>query len=128
MPCYDGGPTENTYMEGLLAQEVEWRDAALCAVLTAIENKRPLWMNESVYLAESVLDKIDWVDAGIKRKDFDNWWANHKEQDRVRRKREAEERARKAEQEKINLRKAQLKKTALAKLTVEEAQALGILK
>jgi hypothetical protein len=100
MPCISEYPDEERVRED---RERAFLKASLCAILTAVENAGfdPFWENSEI--------KVDWKEAGVQRNKLANWWANHKEADEVRRKREA------AEAELERKRRA-----ALEKLTVEE--------
>jgi hypothetical protein len=75
MPCYDGGygddrDRDNHEVE-ILTKQVEWRDAALCAIFSSI----------FVPVMTDILDAVDWRTAGIKRKDLEDWWALHQVED-----------------------------------------------
>ncbi len=70
-------------------------EAILCGVLTVIENAKQL---------KSVLDKVDWKEAGVTRNQAEKWWVEHKAEDQQRR----------------------LKEAALKKLTPAERKALGL--
>jgi hypothetical protein len=74
-------------------------EAALCGVLTVIENTNQL---------DKLLGKIDWKEAGVSRAKVEKWWAAHTAADKKRRQKEA------------------LKTAALGKLTPAERKALGL--
>lgn len=107
MPCYDEWNPPLGSIKPIY-QDNPRMVAMLCAVLTCIE-KGP------VYNLEHLLKSIDWREAGITRKDIENWWMDHKRQDRRRRKMEQE-----------RVRKEIVRKTALQKLTAEEKKLLGL--
>lgn len=119
MPCYDAGPIDRQpeRFHGLTGHELE---AALCALMTVLEDcstgdRAPLSAN---HIADA-LDRVDWKEAGITRKQLTDWWKSHKAADKVRRDREQLQRE-DAE------RKAMLRKSGLEKLTPAERLALGI--
>lgn len=89
-------------------------EAALCGVFTAIER----WGNDTTLEGrlKQMLDKVDWDDAGVRRKTVETWWKKHKKEDEERRAREAAAR-----------RKEELKAAAISKLSMEERAALGLL-
>lgn len=107
MPCRDDYPDPDP--RELVNTMV---NAALCAVLTQLEQQHS--SNDQNGL-EYVLNNINYKEAGIKRKDLERWWNEHKRQDQARREREAYE----AEQQR-------LKTSGLSKLTTEERRALGL--
>jgi hypothetical protein len=88
---------------------IEDFEAVLCGILTAAD--KGILIGRS----DSLLDVVDWREAGVDRKLVDSWWKKHKREDELRRKKEAAERQR-----------AALAQSALAKLTAEEKAALGL--
>ncbi len=114
MPCSDGGWTDEVRVTRDDVREHNMLEAAMCGLLTAIEK----WGNDTTPegRVKQMLDKVDWTEAGVKRKTFELWWRKHKKQDEERRAREAAAR-----------RKEELKAVALSKLTAEERAALGLL-
>lgn len=103
MPCSDGGPTPEQMR--LEERNRRYLPAALCAVLTVLEADG----------LEKALDKLDYVEGGFTREWLEQWWAEHKEEDRLRREREATAAQREA-----------LREAAIAKLTPEEREALKL--
>jgi hypothetical protein len=110
MPCRvddeDWKPRKET-RHGMAIDDFE---AVLCGLFTALEGREqindmlPLW-----------LSSVDWKEAGIKRKQVETWWRDHKAEDERRRKREKAEK-----------RTADLRLTAISKLSPDELAALGI--
>jgi len=96
MPCRDDGGFY--YNENL--------EAMLCGMTTALAKQNML---------DQVLDAIDWLDAGITRHDFNQWWDLHLQIDAARLRREAEDR-----------RREEFRLATLKKLSVEERTALGL--
>lgn len=106
MPCTDGGvPYEHELKQ---AREQQMLSAALCGLLTALEAEIDVG-------GSNPFDLIDYREAGIKRRQLEEWWNNHKEVDKARREREARE-----------AQEAKDRKAALAKLTSREKKILGI--
>ena len=108
MPCNDGGdihPVDAYHTR----KELEFVEAILCAVLTAIEKRWGSLRDSFLY------EYMDFRDAGFTEKQMLHWWDKHKARDAERRKRENEA-----------AQKEKLKKQALAKLTPAERKALGI--
>lgn len=109
MPCRDDGwpPTEH---EILTAQT----PAMLCAVLKALDKVLGPGPSERPN-ALTVLQAIDWEEAGVTAADFVRWRSLHAARDAARleheRRRESEEKA---------------KARALEKLTPQEQAALGV--
>jgi len=115
MPCYDSGPsvTERILSKQQRVPNADMLKAMLCAVMTLIEQER----GESLMRRE-IFDCIDYVEAGITKKEFMAWWKKHKSED-VARKHAA---ARQAEV----FWRAQNKLDNL--FTLEELAALGLKK
>lgn len=95
MPCGDGG-APYTDWDGINVRR------ALCGILTLIERTGEDQL-------KTILDGVDWAEAGVKQSWLIAWWEEHKRQDTERRQRE---RAAAVE--------AQLREAALAKLSPEE--------
>ncbi len=111
MPCNDGADVRYYYEEDL--KKLKKVEAALCGVLTVLENVPDDWgINLTV---DDILDVVDWKEAGIKRAWLEDWWEEHKKEDASRRERE--------EQNRITQAK---RAEALSKLTPEERKLLGI--
>lgn len=109
MPCFNDDWDEDG--NKVVLTHEQWNKmniaaAALCAISGALERVG--------HLGET-LDLIDWRGAGVTKKQFRVWWAEHKQEDEERLEREAA----KAEIEKK-------KHDALSKLTAEERVLLGI--
>lgn len=83
-------------------------EATLCGVLTLLKAQGG---NSDI----DILNKVDWIEAGVSRKWAIEWWTDHQRVDNERRHREAAEARKKAARE-----------VALAKLTAEELKLLGI--
>lgn len=99
MPCRVEGPfsdAEQGYPRALRA--------AMCGILSAMER---------IPCIESVLDVVDWQEAGVTREWLVGWWAEHKREDAARRTREQE-----------NAKRERLLEQAWAKLSPEEKAAL----
>ena len=104
MPCRDNwdAPTKET-RHGMTISHFE---ATLCGVFTLFEKEGEIdWW----------LERVNWKEAGVKRKTVEIWWKKHKEEDAARR---AYEEAAK--------RKEELKAHAMSKLTEAELIALGL--
>lgn len=104
MPCRDVWdiPTKET-RHGMTIDHFE---ATLCGIFTLFEKEGEIdWW----------LERVNWKEAGVKRKTVEIWWKKHKEEDAERR---AYEEAKK--------RKEELKAHALSKLTEAERIALGL--
>lgn len=105
MPCRD------EFAEDLRRRERDVEGAltkaGLCAILTALGDKSSLF--------EETLSKVDWKEAGIKKRELLSWWEQHKEEDRARR-----------EREKRVKHEKKIRKEALSKLSDEEKKILGI--
>lgn len=118
MPCYDGRDSSEILREeaerfAKLANHSEKIEAALCAILTKLEKDN---------LFATVMNDVDWKEAGISQRFVDTWWVNHKAYDEQRRHLEEEVRLRNAEKEERKRRKQEV----LAKLTPEERKILGV--
>ena len=81
-------------------------EASMCGILTQLEKEGclALW-----------LERVDWAEAGVKRKTLEMWWKKHKKEDEARRDREAAAK-----------RKDDLRKIAIGKLSPDELEVLGI--
>lgn len=115
MPCRDDwGPTPTK--ETRHGLDIAAFEATLCGVLTAIEKGDIVGRTMAIAGGiDSVMDVIDWKEAGVKRGHVEAWWKRHKKEDETRRAREAAEK-----------RKADLRKIAIGKLSPDELEALGI--
>lgn len=106
MPCRDWTVDEAPLERRLHGMTIEDFEATLCGLFTLFEKEGEIdWWTS----------RVDWKEAGVKRKTVETWWKKHKEEDAARRAREAAER-----------RKEELKAHALSKLSAEERAALGI--
>ena len=99
MPCHDIGPECFPTL-----QQFDQRTAMLCGLVRAIEKISTL---------ETILNVVDWREAGVTHDDFDLWWAEHQREDAARR--TAEHRAKLV---------AAQRTAALAKLSAEEKRGL----
>lgn len=113
MPCNDYGGMP--VVDRTDYKQIRFLEAALCAVLTRLDGKdgHVLWGSEGTFAY------IDWKEAGIKRKDVENWWRKHKQEDKKRRR--AERIASKARKQ-----RKKLQRSGLSKLSRAEADALGV--
>lgn len=116
MPCrdyYDDNPSAY-YADTIngLKKQVSFAESALCQVLAAFEKHNTLDPKDD---RVSMLDLIDYKEAGIKRQELEAWWVEHKRKDEASRAAAAEKK-----------RVAAVKRAALAKLNAEERKALGI--
>lgn len=100
MPCTGGGPSHEQVLDERRVT------AALCAILRAFAGNGSL---------ESVLDAIDYENAGITRAWIVAWWEDHQRADRNRIAREQEA-----------IERNELARSARAKLSSAERQALGL--
>lgn len=106
MPCYDSRDHDGSATEALRARVV-FMEAALCATLNALRRINLIHADP--------LDSIDYVEAGIAKKDLNRWWQEHIAKDEARKIREEADRQRKV-----------LREDALAKLSDEEKKVLGL--
>jgi len=99
---YDDHPEQyfKDVTEPALKKQISFAESALCAALDALEASYPT----------DFMDKIDYVGAGIAKKDLVKWRKEHKALDAKHRAMEEEK----------------LKKRALAKLSDEEKKVLGL--
>lgn len=117
MPCrdfYDDHPQAyfKDVTEPALKKQVAFAESALCQTLAALERCIASY-NEEHGTNRHVLDQIDYAAAGITKSQLSKWWNEHKELD-----------AKHREAKRIE----KLKISALAKLTVDEQKALGLVK
>lgn len=105
MPCRDDWGDEDLSRRSTAAER-NMLAASLCAVMTVLEKTKPL---------KTLLNEIDWDEAGVKPEEFMRWWREHKAEDARRRKAEAKERERNA-----------ARAAAMTKLTPEERKLLGV--
>ena len=110
MPCRDGGAydREDEYQRKLDKKKIAFLEASLCAFLTSNERL-------GFTPGDSILNYIDYDEAGISEQELEDWWENHKKKDAARRKKEEKEKE-----------KQDLKASALSKLTEEERKVLGL--
>lgn len=113
MPCCDPMDWDGVDRSSRHGMTMDHFEAALCGIFTAVER----WGNDTTQEGrlKQMLDKVDWEEAGVKRKTVEIWWKKHKKEDEERRAREEAER-----------QKEMLRQTALSKLTFAERIALGI--
>ncbi len=106
MPCSDSASWAEAMLpkEPDLSKKIAFLEAALCAVLTVVDN---LATNVRVY------EYIKFSEAGISEQELMDWWEEHKKKDAIRREKEA-------------AKKQNLKENALRKLSQEEREALGL--
>lgn len=105
MPCRD--PMDDPWIvrEGL-NKRLDRAEAFLCGILTVLDQSNKI---------KKVLDSVDFKECGFSRGELEQWWTNHKEEDRLRRE---EERA--AQQERV------IRELALSKLSPAERKVLGL--
>ena len=86
-------------------------EAMLCGVFYLLENG---FTNRgaTIYLQE-ILDRVNWQETGTTQMWTEDWWEDHKEQDRQRRIEEGRKRERR-------------RREILARLTDEEQEILGL--
>jgi len=115
MPCYSGDENSRGSgdREAILEETIDKRNAMMCAVFRAAG-------------VEDILGKIDYKEAGISRKEFELWWKEHEEEDRLRREREKKAQAAKRAAAKAKAERAKKRKEVLAKLTDEDKIILGV--
>lgn len=123
MPCTDGGPSpmeEAAERRAVTAEQRAFKmvEAMLCALMSMLEEQT---FSRKETFSEA-LDRIDFKEAGVSRKEFELWWAKHKEADAKRLQREAGAAQRDA-QKKLD---EQARKEALAKLTPRERRLLKV--
>ena len=103
MPCFsesNGPGTHTVYVEkGVFSSR-------LCGVFSVLEKQG---------LLDTVLNQIDWKEAGTSKEGTVSWWERHKKEDAHRRKIEEEERAQKRARARV-----------LSKLSPQEKRLLGI--
>lgn len=95
----------------VLQEELKEREAMLCGVFTLLENG--FESHGITFYLQAVLEKVDWTEAGVSITQAKAWWADHKEQDEARKRKEA-----------VIL--AAKRAAALAKLTPAERELLGV--
>lgn len=103
MPCFDPGADEDNRLELTRLRRLE---ATLCGVFRAMSLYSELTL---------LLERVDWKEVGVQRRDIEEWWAAHQAEDAARRTAEKERR-----------RVARVRANALSKLTDEERAALNI--
>lgn len=74
MPCRSGDD-EVRYIDVPIPEKYLVAEASLCAFLRAAERRGVL---------ESILDSVDWSEAGVTRSELYGWLADHKRQDKRR--------------------------------------------
>lgn len=94
-----------------LRGELGRRESILCAVLTVLDDG--FESHGVTFYLPAVLDRVDWQEAGVTRRETEEWWQDHLEQDAARREREAVIREIK-------------RRTILERLTPEEREILGL--
>ena len=106
MPCRDGVYEDEVRVSRESVTEHRMLEASMCGLLTQLEKEGclALW-----------LERVDWAEAGVKRKTLEMWWKKHKKEDEARRDREAAAK-----------RKDDLRKIAIGKLSPDELEVLGI--
>ena len=106
MPCRDGVYEDEVRVSRESVTEHRMLEASMCGILTQLEKEGclALW-----------LERVDWAEAGVKRKTLEMWWKKHKKEDEARRDREAAAK-----------RKDDLRKIAIGKLSPDELEVLGI--
>jgi hypothetical protein len=121
MPCYDGRDiVGNSYHESEMEQakdRIKWRDAALCAIMTLMEKDKSL---------QTFLKKIDYKEAGIKQRDLEAWFIEHKREDEIRRETEKRQKEAKAAAKALRIAQEKAREEAIKSLTPEQRKALGI--
>jgi hypothetical protein len=116
MPCRDGGYEDEVRVSRKTVSDHEMLEATLCGVFTAIEKGDIVGRTNAIAGGiDSVLDVIDWKEAGVKRGHVEAWWKRHKKEDAARLAREAAAK-----------RKDDLRKIAIGKLSPDELEVLGI--
>lgn len=105
MPC-NGGYEDEVRVSREDVTEHRMLEASMCGLLTQLEKEGclALW-----------LERVDWAEAGVKRKTLEMWWKKHKKEDEARLAREAAAK-----------RKDDLRKIAISKLSPDELEVLGI--
>jgi hypothetical protein len=99
------------------AHQLKNIEAMLCGVLSCLEVDGGF---------DRVIDRLDYKEMGVTKKQVLDWWHDHQEQDKSRR--ETEERVRLA-REKAAVEERERKriaKKALEKLTAKEKKAIGL--
>ena len=123
MPCrsyYDDHP--DAYYESTsigLKKQVSFAESALCQTLDAFERVLKEFGEHADELSTDPMDYIDYKQAGITRKELEEWRKEHKRLDAMA---EAA-RLKKLEADK---KKLEAKKAVMAKLTEEELIAFGL--
>jgi arsenate reductase-like glutaredoxin family protein len=112
MPCrdyYDDHPEKyfKDVTEPALKKQIAFAESALCQTLADFQRS----LIELNAMHNNPLDYIDYVKAGITRKELERWWKPHKKLDAQHR--EAE-------------RLKKIRESALSKLSEEERKVLGV--
>lgn len=134
MPCLSGpsvsvDPGEISNRDNLIKSlkfEVEWLEAALCAVITAGRIPHNHSFRSQLEVTAAFFDIIDFQEAGITQKQLEAWWTQHQEKDRKRKLAEAKAEAEKARKREEAQAREKAKQAALAKLTSAEKKLLGL--
>lgn len=82
-------------------------EAILCGIMKVLDI--------SSGMRDAILAKVDWKEAGVSRRELNDWWNKHKKEDE---KRINEERSKKEKAKKIQM--------AIGKLSPEEITLLGL--
>ena len=116
MPCrdyYDDHPEQyfKDVTKPALKKQISFAESALCQTLKDFERVLHTIQYNVPGLFINPLDHINYAEAGITRKELEQWWKQHKMLDAKHR--EAE-------------RLKKLRESALAKLSEEERKVLGV--
>lgn len=117
MPCrdyYDDHPEAyfRNVTEPALKKQISFAESALCLTLNTMEQFLKGIKNEfDDEVATNPLDILEFKEAGITRKELEDWWTQHKALDVAHRETE---------------RLKKVRSAALAKLSVEERKVLGV--
>lgn len=122
MPCRYDGPEVDHYAEyqkthAQHEKVIKTMTAMLCGVLTSLEVDGGF---------DRIVTGCDYKEMGVTKKELLDWWHEHQEEDKARKKREEDTRIRKAAADREARRLEKVRLSALDKLSPEERRALGI--
>ena len=106
MPCYNGDENTNWVERNTsdrLRDQIEKLEAVLCGVMR---------------VDPTIVNKIDWSEVGITKRQHMAWWRVHKEEDERRIQREQEQRLEREAQLRKELKKLEAQKKKVAKKKV----------
>lgn len=105
MPCYVDDSYDRERNSRNLEKRVKQFEAVVCAVMRA---------------DPTIVDRIDWTECGVTKKQHLDWWTEHQKQDAERKIQEEEEKKKEAiRKEKARLKEISTLEKKLAKLKAQ---------